>query len=255
MRPRRSPLTARSVLLSVLLGSRPPRLPVALLVRTTELFGISEGTARTALSRMTTAGEVAATDGAYELVGAELLARQRRQDESRTAATRQWDGTWLQVVVGAAGRRTAEERAAARTRLVDLRLAELREGVWMRPDNLAPAEVEDPVDWFTTTPRASAVELAGRLWDLPGWAARADELHAAMAALVERLEDGDRTALAEGFVVSADVLRHFQADPLLPDELRPDDWPGASLRADYDRYDAAYRAVLRDWFAESRSLR
>jgi phenylacetic acid degradation operon negative regulatory protein len=65
------------------------------------------------------------------------------------------------------------------------------------------------------------------------------------------LEAHDRGALAEGFVISAAVLRHLQADPLLPPELLPEDWPGAELRAEYDRYDAAYRAVLVDWFAEA----
>jgi phenylacetic acid degradation operon negative regulatory protein len=50
--------------------------------------------------------------------------------------------------------------------------------------------------------------------------------------------------LAPGFVLSASVLRHFQADPLLPDELLPADWPGRSLRREYDAWDVAYRAVL-----------
>jgi len=44
------------------------------------------------------------------------------------------------------------------------------------------------------------------------------------------------------------VLRLFNADPLLPRELLPRRWPGDALRADYDRYDAAYRNVLGDWF-------
>ena len=37
-------------------------------------------------------------------------------------------------------------------------------------------------------------------------------------------------------------------DPLLPEELLPPRWPGTALRSEYDRFDAAYRAVLRDWF-------
>ena len=58
-------------------------------------------------------------------------------------------------------------------------------------------------------------------------------------------------ALAEGFVTAAAVLRHLQADPLIPDQLLPAGWPGPRLREEYDRYDAAYRAVLADWFAEA----
>ena len=40
------------------------------------------------------------------------------------------------------------------------------------------------------------------------------------------------------------MLRHLQADPLLPAELLPADWPGARLRATYDGWDARYRATL-----------
>ena len=39
------PLTARSVVASTLLGTDPPRLPVAFLVRTGALFGLAEGSA------------------------------------------------------------------------------------------------------------------------------------------------------------------------------------------------------------------
>ena len=53
--------------------------------------------------------------------------------------------------------------------------------------------------------------------------------------------------LAPGFVLSAAVLRHLQADPLLPAELLPTGWPGAALREEYDRWDGEYRRVLRRW--------
>src|SRR5688572_9091625 len=96
------PLSARSVLASVLLGTDPPRLPTPLLVRTGELFGIAEGTVRTALSRMAAAGEVTAEDGSYSLTG-RLVARQRRQAVSRRAEVRDWPGTWELVTVHGTG--------------------------------------------------------------------------------------------------------------------------------------------------------
>src|SRR5688572_19022418 len=83
MSPQRNdPLTARSVLASVLLGTDPPWLPTPLLVRTAELFGISIGTARTALSRMVAAGEAEPEGRGYRLVG-RLAERRDRQDASR----------------------------------------------------------------------------------------------------------------------------------------------------------------------------
>ena len=63
----------------------------------------------------------------------------------------------------------------------------------------------------------------------------------------DELEGGDRAALAPGFVLSAAVLRHFVADPLLPPELTPRGWPGPALRREYDRYDELFRDRLREW--------
>lgn len=61
------PLTARSIVLSTLLGHHPPRLPARALVRVGELFGIAEGTVRVALSRMVAAGDLYQSDGSYAL--------------------------------------------------------------------------------------------------------------------------------------------------------------------------------------------
>jgi phenylacetic acid degradation operon negative regulatory protein len=248
-------MTARSVLLSVLLGTDPPRLPVQLLVRTTELFGIAEGTTRTALSRMAATGEVVADGGAYALSADRLLARQARQTASRAARTGPWrGGRWRQAVVVADGRRPAAERAALRSALTGARLAELREGVWLRPDNVDIPDVDgSSLRWSTTVPDGDPAALAAELWDLDAWSLQTTALRSRMRALVGRLEAGDRSPLADGFVLSADVLRHLQADPLLPDALLPRRWAGAELRAEYDRYDRAYRAVLRDWFRASRT--
>ena len=232
----------------MLLGTDPPRLPANVLVRAGELFGIAEGTTRVALSRMVASGELEGDGGWYSLTGPRLLDRYVRQAASRAADTRSWDGTWIVAVV-TAERRAAAARAELRDALVQARLAELREGVWVRPDNisvvLAPVVGEQ-----CTTMRATDIDasLVRRLWDLDGWQAGARSLRAEMKQLVRPLERGDTRALADGFVVAAAVLRHFQADPLLPDQLLPTRWPGGALRADYDHFDTAYRTVLLDWF-------
>ena len=244
MQERNRPFTARSVLASALLGMDPPELPVAQLVRLTGLFGISANRARVALSRMVAAGE-ATTDGSgtYRLAG-RLRERQARQSASRAGSTVPFKGQWWVAVVVTSGS-SAEIRTARRRSLTYARLAELREGVWMRPDNLEvrlPEDLRADVELMTAEP-SNPGRLARALWDLPAWAARADQLLEEMAALTpDRAE-----ALAPGFELSAAVLRHLQADPLLPGELLPADWPGARLRADYDRWDVRYRATLRDW--------
>jgi len=241
-------LTARSVIASTLLGSTPPELPTRSLVGTAQLIGIAPGTARVAMSRMVTAGELEATGDGYRLVGPTLLARQDRQARSRRGTTQPWDGDWqMFVVTGDA--RPQSERVEFRATMSGLRYGELREGVWARPDNLTrtvdPCDL-GPVGAFIARPDRP-VDLADSLWDLRGWAGRAGLLLAEIEGLLPPLESGDPASLAEGFVVSAAVLRHFQADPLLPPELLPDDWPGPQLRARYDAYDAAFRTTLVAW--------
>ena len=68
--------------------------------------------------------------------------------------------------------------------------------------------------------------LAHRLWDLPAGRPGPRPVRAALDALAP---DGPE-ALAPGFELSAAVLRHLQADPLLPAELLPADWPVALAR-------------------------
>ncbi|GAA4067460.1 PaaX family transcriptional regulator C-terminal domain-containing protein [Nonomuraea soli] len=231
-------------MLSALLGCHPPRLPARQLVRLGELFGIAEGTVRVALSRMVAAGDLVQADGHYTL-SERLLDRQARQDESREPHVKPWDGSW-EIAIVTAERRAPADRAALRDTMNRLRMGELREGAWMRPANLRreiPAVV-----------RAQCTLLAGRpdgdptalLWDLGGWADQARALEQALARAARPLADHPVRpgALAEGFVLSAGVLRHLLADPLLPQDLLPSGWPGDELRTRYDAFDRAYREVL-----------
>jgi len=239
-----APLTARSVLASTLLGAEPPLLPVAYLVHVAGLFGINENRARVALSRMVASGE-ATTDGTgrYRLAG-HLLDRQARQRASRAGRTRPWSGAWV-VVIAEPGS-PADVRAARRRAMGLARMGERREGVWMRPDNLDgdldPAMTEGLMV-LAARPEGDGLDLAARLWDLDGWVRGAGALLASLDELPPRGPDD----LAPGFELSAAVLRHFQADPLLPDPLLPAGWPGDRLRRRYREWDAEYRRVLARW--------
>ena len=249
------PLTARSVLASTLLGVTPPRLSTRVLVRSGELFGVTGSATRTALSRMVAAGDVAPDGDGYRLAG-QLVERHARQDLSRRGDTGAWDGAWVLVIVES-GRRSAPDRAAFRVAAGRARLAELRDGVWCRPDNLGgglPGGHESvlgaPHRWFrgaTPAGQGSGRELAAGLWDLDGWAATALGLIAALEALAPRLAAEDLDALPAAFVASADALRHLGGDPLLPAELCPADWPGAELRAAHRSFDDAFAVTWRRW--------
>lgn len=251
------PFTARSVLASTLLGIDPPWLPTLLLVQSGELFGLSPGTVRTAISRMAASGELEPVGDGYRLAGG-LLDRHARQQASRAARSdrpKRWSGDWEMAVV-VADRRSAADRTALREAMRRLKLAEWREGVWLRPANLdagrTPEEwavADDQCRRLVARPSEDPGKLAAELWDLDAWADEAHHLAATFTPLVAPLERGDTSVLAEGFVVSAAVLRHFLHDPELPVDLLPDSWPGDELRRDYDRFDRAYKDVWRNWFA------
>jgi phenylacetic acid degradation operon negative regulatory protein len=236
--PAIKPLTARSVALSTLLGYHPPALPVSALVRVGGLFGIAERTTRVALTRMVRDGDVVAENGVYRLTE-RLVRRQVQQDESGSPQSRNWSGSWEMAVVTAPAR-TLAERVSLRRSMVSYRLAELREGIWTRPDNLLrefDGAVADQCMFFVSQYKDSA-ELVAQLWDLPAWAAEAHRLCTA-------LEEAD--TLVDGFMATAEVLRHLLLDPYLPSELLPADWPGTELRERYAEFIKTYAERLRDY--------
>jgi phenylacetic acid degradation operon negative regulatory protein len=222
-------MTARSVVLSVMLGVHPAWASVAELIRLTGDFDIKEATLRVALTRMVGAGDLVRSADGYRLSD-RLLARQRRQDDAMRPQLRPWRGSWTTLIVTSVGT-DARTRATLRTTLQHKRFGELREGVWMRPDNLElelDSEVRDRVR-IVQAHDDNPAELAGQLWDLPSWAHTGQQLLDDMAGAAD---------VPERFVTAAAVMRHILTDPVLPEELLPEDWPGMRLRAAYNDFAA-----------------
>lgn len=231
-----SRMTARSVVLSVLLGAHPACATASELIRLTADFGIRESTVRVALTRMVSAGDLVRSEDGYRLSD-RLLARQRRQDDAINPRLRPWAGEWTTVVITSVGT-DARARAGLRSTLQDGRFAELREGVWLRPDNLdtvLPPKVLRRVRVLVARD-AEPAQLAARLWDLPAWARTG-------RALLDEIASAP--GVPERFVVAAAIVRHLLTDPVLPEELLPDVWPGAALRRAYKDF-AAELSARRD---------
>ncbi|CAN3127305.1 PaaX family transcriptional regulator C-terminal domain-containing protein [Mycobacterium sp. smrl_JER01] len=229
-------MTARSVVLSVLLGAHPAWATAAELIRLTEDFGIRESTVRVALTRMVGTGDLVRSQDGYRLSD-RLLARQRRQDDAIAPRRRHWDGSWTTLVITSVGH-DARARAQLRNTLQHNRFGEMREGVWMRPDNVAVElgpDITEKVRILAARDDAPA-ELAARLWDLPGWAGHGRDLLTSMT---------DAEDVPGRFVVAAAMVRHLLTDPVLPDELLPAEWPGAALRDAYRDF-AAELVARRD---------
>ena len=250
-------MTARSVVLSVLLGAHPAWATASELIRLTADFDIREPTVAGgadpdgqrgrpgALRRTATGSPIGCWPGS--------AARTTRS----TPRLRKWHGTWTTLVITSVGI-DARTRAALRTTLQDKRFGELREGVWLRPDNLdveLTAEVLDRVRVLHARDDDPA-ELAARLWDLPGWVRIGRELLDEMATA---------TDVPGRFVAAAGMVRHLLTDPVLPDELLPDDWPGDALRAAYMNFAAELvarrdgvelmEATVTEWWSAGRAQR
>ncbi len=110
-----------------------------------------------------------------------------------------------------------------------LRLAERREGVWMRPANVdVDLTLHLEVDLVADArPSMDDHELAGRLWDLSGWAGTARHLIDALRNVATK---------AQSFTAVAAVVRHLLDDPALPTALVPAGHPADELRRVYARF-------------------
>ncbi len=228
-------MTARSVVLSVLLGAHPACATAGDLLRLTADFGIKETTLRVALTRMVVAGDLVRSDDGYRLSN-RLQARQSRQDAALDPPTRRWDGSWITAIVTAVGA-DPRSRSELRNTLQRSRFGEIREGVWLRPDNLVmemPPEVGARVRVLHSRDDAPA-DLAATLWDLPGWSTVARNLLSEMSRA---------TSIPDRFGIAAAMVRHLLIDPVLPVELLPADWPGDELRAGYSDFAALMVARL-----------
>ncbi len=248
----RTPFSARSLALSLLLGSHPPRLPTSVLVASGSLFGISAGAMRTALSRMAAKGEVAATAVGYELAGS-LIERQERQDLGRRSPTPEWDGRWYAVTPRHSARALAERRDLRR-RLERAGFGELRPDYWLRPAN-----GDLPVlgtDLVVTVGDLLVDDLDGlvdELWPRAGLGTEAGRLLSELHRLVARETElgvdvnPDRQIgpwLVDAFTVSADIVRFLTHEPRLPPSLVPQPWAPDILRRDYDGLEKLFQGHL-----------
>ncbi len=242
------PLSARSLLLSFLLGTHPPDVSAARLVDVGELFGLRPGTVRTAMSRMVAAGDATAEHGRYRLAG-RLLERQREQDRGLHPTDVRWDRTWWTAIVTADGR-TATERRHFRSAMVGARLGELRPDLWMRPAN-TPEPEPRPGLLVTRGPLVSGDErtLTDRLWDLATIESTSARLTEVLVPLGDALgdeHDDPAAVLPTLFEVSAACVRHLRVEPQLPPSLAS--MPASrELRRTYADINRRFRAALDEY--------
>lgn len=241
------PLTPRSIVLSVLLGSHPPRMPVGRILEFTSLFDLADGTVRTALSRMVAAGDLINDDGIYRLAG-RLVERQAQQDAGRRHPPSDWDHTWWMVAV-LSDRRTMAERRAFRAWAIGARLGELRPDLWLRPANLdIPTDLPDVLITRGSMISGAQQQLVAHLWDLDALRARSNVNRLALDAAAARLGDPDDRSLADAFTALAAAQQFLRIEPQLPANLTPHTI-GDDVRMRYAEVVEVFQARLARFFA------
>jgi phenylacetic acid degradation operon negative regulatory protein len=212
----------------MLLGAHPPSASVSEVVAFGRHVDINDSAVRAALTRMVSAGDLHREDGVYTL-SERLVERQHRQDEAMRVPAGDWNGTWRVAAVVSTGKDPAS-RLHLRRSMVGAHFAELREGLWMRPDNLdwGPGpEIAGDLELMRARPDHNARDLAHGLFAPHRWAATGRDL----------LAHTERAATPHDRLTAvATIMRHLTHDPLLPRELLPDDWPGGALRRTYDAF-------------------
>ncbi|MGH3361229.1 MAG: PaaX family transcriptional regulator [Nocardioides sp.] len=242
-------MRARSALFDVYgdhLRTRGSEAPVAGLVRLLAPVGIAEPAVRTAISRMVMQDwlEPVALPGGrgYRATPRAIRRLDAAADRIYRRTTPVWDGCWHLVFV------TPPETRGARNRLkADLRYlgyAELRPDAWVSPYPRAELDaVLARAGAAARTARADGFDPPPtEAWDLAAlgetydrWLADVDTL---IATHTEAHHDPDEAAFAARFHLVHEWRKFLFADPLLPDVLLPDRWPGREA-ADHFAQEAA----------------
>ena len=151
---------------------------------------------------MTAAGELLRdAAGQYELVGG-LARRQQEQESSLDGRPAHWNGSWrMAVAVGEA--RPAGVRSDVRAALKGARLAEWREGVWVRPANLTDLVEDSRCAWLDAVPDDDPVALANALFAPQRWSRRAGQLLERMEYWTDALRVDPEPAMAGSFLAGA----------------------------------------------------
>lgn len=261
-------ITAKRLILGLLLGKQGQPLSAREIVSACALFGVTENNVRVTLARLAADGSVeqkqrgtyrfgAATRDTAEEVNAWHQADQR---------LRRWSGDYICVHTAGLGR--SDRRALAqRERAFDmLGLRELTRGLFIRPDNLAGGaealrerlyrlDVEREAMVFTgqDLEAASAHPIAD-LWDRQALNRRYREQHESLAAWLSRSSTlSPDVAARESYLMGAAAIRELIFDPWLPDA-----WIDAEARRQFvatvKRFDATGQAIWADWQREESAM-
>lgn len=193
------PMTAKRLVLSLFAALNEHSLPISRLITGAEIFGIEEAAVRVAINRLVKEKLLSSIERGTYFVGdnGKVLYEASRAWERQNEKLLEWNGNWFCVHTSHLGR---SDRKALRQRLRAFRLwgfAELEEGFWVRPANLA----------------LSCEQLAIELKELGLGDEAVILLASELLSKNSRFADGlwDRQHLEKSYVTALDAMSHSQS--------------------------------------------
>jgi phenylacetic acid degradation operon negative regulatory protein len=227
-------LTARKLILDLLLAAEGESLSARDFIGAGRLFGVKENSVRVALVRLSAEGLIEASErGSYQLGdAAHRLADEVSAWRRAEARLRPWRGGYLAVHCGALGR---SDRGALRRRGRALQMLGMREferGLFLRPDNIEN-RVEDvrqrlyalglEAEASVFVAREFGAEREARirrLWDGKALSANYRKLRGKLEDWMRRADRLDpEIAARESYLLGGRAIREAVFDPLLPEPL------------------------------------
>lgn len=223
-------------------------LPSAAIVTLLGEFGVTEGAARTTISRLARRGALEGLrqgrHSSYRLT--EEAAAALWQGGSSIAAftthSDSWDGYWTLIAFSVPEEHSTRRRAL-RTALRWRGCAPLYDAVWVSPHPMAPgerAELAALAPGKISMFRAQHLEVEGEAgrnpvqsWDLRGITGQYQAFIRRWKGLIPRIAAG-RVTGAAAVRARSEVMNSYRRfpvlDPLLPMDLLPSGWPRARAR-------------------------
>lgn len=263
--------TPRALILNLLLGAEARgagALAVRELLAACALFGLPDNSVRVALTRGVAAGLLATPRRGHYALGPQARPLADDVGHWRAAAGRlqDWQGDWIAVHVGGAGRSDRPALRARERAFGLLGLAEFERGLHLRPDNLAGGadalrarlrtllpEGAEAGTVFTARGLAAADAARARtLWDGAALDAGYRDTTAQLCAWLDGAHGLplDRAA-REVFGLGHAAIRALVFDPLLPAPLVDAD-ARARFIATVARFDAAGQAIWQRFLTAAR---
>ncbi|MFC8791994.1 PaaX family transcriptional regulator [Streptomyces cinereoruber] len=238
-------------------------MPVAALVRLLAVLGVDAPSVRSSVSRLKRRGLLLPRRTAGGAAGYALSEDARRllDDGDRRIYARsepKLSEGWV-LAVFSVPEAERHKRHLLRSRLARLGFGTAAPGVWIAPARLYE-ETRNTLERLVLSPYvdlfrgdhlgyAATAEAAARWWDLPAIAALHEEFLTAHEPVLRawRERPGDPGDAYRDYLLALDSWRRLPyADPVLPAELLPGDWPGRRSAEVF----AALHELLRDRGAE-----